>query len=98
MSSSSSSSSINISGIDKVQLLKALWLHSKPARFFDAFPSAPVPYFDEKEANVAVKRYIDYFQGRLIKCDLSKDEVEPRLYDRDFGQGAFSKVVASVRK
>ena len=44
----------------------------------------------------AVKCHIDYFCGRAIKTDLSKDSVDPYLYDRDAGQGTFQKVVDSI--
>jgi len=32
--------------------------------------------------------YFDYLKGRVMKIDLSGDELDPRLYDRDNGQGA----------
>ena len=88
---------VNISGIDKVQLLKALWLNAKPASFFGGSGTTP-PIFNEARASSAVKDYIDYFDGRCIKTDLSKDAANPRLYDRDWGNGAFEKVVRSLKQ
>ncbi len=96
-SSSSSSEMVNIAGLDKVQLLHALWTRSKPAAYYD-FSMANPPSFNVVLANDGVKRYIDYFQGRCIKTDLSKNEANPRMFDRDFGQGAFAQVVADLRK
>ena len=61
---------VNIKGIDKVELLKALWDNSKPAIFFILNNIKP-PQFDYNLAKEAVLNSIDYFQGRLIKCDLS---------------------------
>ena len=87
--------SIDISGIDKVNLLKCLWKHSKPAIFFEDFNVLP-PDFDENEAQEAVKEYIDYFCGRLIKANLSGNDVEKRQYDRydeSYGEGSFLKCV-----
>lgn len=40
---------------------------------------------------------IDYLGGRPIKCDLGRDTVDPWLYDRDMGAGAFAAVVAKLR-
>lgn len=34
------------------------------------------------------QKYFDYVNGRVMKIDLSGDELDPRLYDRDNGQGA----------
>lgn len=89
-------SNVNIEGINKVQLLKALWLKSSPASFFSNGLISP-PSFDDRTAEAAVLQYIDYFCGRCIKCDLTTNEVDPYLYDRDFGTGAFARVVASLR-
>ena len=92
---------ISIKGLDKVMLLKALWENRLPAAFFnsvDAILSGTVaPSFDWKQARQAVESRIDYFCGRGIKCDLSGDDVDPWLYDRDAGKGAFQKIVESLR-
>ena len=88
---------IDISGLDRVELLLRLWTNMKPAAFF-AMSGRPSPSFDESAAKKVVGDYIDYFQGRAIKTDLSKDEVNPRLYDRDAGSGTFKRVVESMRK
>jgi hypothetical protein len=53
--------------------------------------------FNHEAAKVAVTKYIDYFGGKAIKMDLSGDEVDPRIYDRDAGEGAFARVVATLR-
>lgn len=86
--------SVDIKGLDKVDLLRALYA--------DVFKSpwawVQTDGFNDDLAKEAVKRYIDYFQGRAIKCDLSEDTVDPRLYDRDAGVGQFQKVVDCLRK
>lgn len=87
---------VNIQGLDKVELLHALWSNQKSASFF-TMSGIPSPQFDHQEANTAVLERIDYFCGRAIKCDLSKNEVDPGLYDRDAGQGTFEKIVNQLR-
>lgn len=90
-------SSVDISGIDKVSLLHALWKNSKPAIFFSMNNATPPP-FDNEKAMTAVQKYINYYDGRCIKCDLSGDTVDPRLYDRDFGSGAVQRIVDQLRQ
>ena len=92
------SDKIDISGLDKVELLKKLWTNIKPASFFSFHPNVSVPSFNEDAAKSAVKNYIDYFQGRAIKMDLSVDKISPGLYDRDAGIGTFQRVVDSMQK
>lgn len=87
--------SINISGINKTDLLKALWTKSRVASFF-ALGRLPAPLYNEVLARDAVFDYIDYFQGRVIKSDLSGNTVNPEGYDRDNGEGSFKKIVDSV--
>ena len=38
--------------------------------------------------------YFDYVNGRVMKIDLSSDELKTDLYDRDNGQGAASAALA----
>lgn len=90
------SDAVDISGIDKVQLLRALWEKSSPALFFKS-GLIPAPVFDETLALEVASTKIDYFCGRCIKSDLSGDLVSPRLYDRDTHPGAFAEIVASLR-
>lgn len=88
--------SVDISGIDKVVLLRKMWASMAPASFFRMMPAA-VPGFDATLAKEAVKKYIDYFQGRCIKTDLSGDVADSRLYDRDAGTGAMQRIVDGIR-
>ncbi len=38
--------------------------------------------------------YFDYMKGRVMKIDLSKDELNTRLYNRDNGENAAEKALA----
>lgn len=91
------SSTVDITGVDKRKLLKCLWENSKPAVFF-TMSGMPAPKFNEDEAGRQMHQngYFDYVCGRSIKCDLSKNYVDPTLYDRDNGFGAFKKCVEKV--
>lgn len=85
---------IDISGLDKVELLRALYVYAfeSPMSMFSRSE------FDEYLAKEAVKKRIDYFQGRAIKTDLSRDHADPLLFDRDAGKGRFQQVVDLLRK
>lgn len=93
--------SVNIEGIDKVKLLHALWtnMHIAQGALIASIISSDKTHiiFDIDKASSAVLGYIDYFQGRCIKSDLSGNEVDPFLYDRDAGEGAFKRIVDELR-
>ena len=86
---------VDITGLDKVAVLRALWSASRVASFLAGLPCPP---FHAAAAVTAVQDYIDYFQGRVIKMDLRGDTIDPRLYDRDNGAGAAERAVAALRK
>jgi hypothetical protein len=88
--------SVDISGIDKRVLLKALWLNSEPAPFFDRMNVREPKYYEPTDD--VLGEYIDYWCGRLIKTDISKNTAFSGGYDRDYGQGAFERVVRSLRE
>jgi hypothetical protein len=87
---------INIRGINKIHLLKSLWNNSQPAAVFGMTGLRP-PSFSEKEAKSAVTDFIDYFCGRRIRMDISKNETDPRFYDRDNGADSVSRIVEKLR-
>jgi hypothetical protein len=93
---------VDVTGIDRKKLLKALWENAKPAAFYDS-GLLPPPTFNLDKAMHSVRRdgYVDYVCGRCIKTDLFDERtnvINPDGYDREYGQGAFQRVVASLRK
>lgn len=93
-------SEVDVTGLNKKQLLKELWKNSKPAAFFsmNRFP-APTDCSDNEIEKVLSSEecYADYLCGRLIKTSFKTDKLNPRGYDRDNGAGAMQKVVDSMR-
>jgi len=90
--------SINIKDLDRDRLLEELWNRSKPALFYTS-TGLPAPVFnlEKYKREISEDGYIDYFCGRLIKTNLSGDIVDPYLYDRDNGEGAFQSVVDKLK-
>jgi hypothetical protein len=79
---------INITGIDKAEILRALYNYSRPL-------GMGILHFTPEDMTVAEARellksqtYFDYLKGRVMKIDLSSDSLRDDLYDRDNGRGA----------
>lgn len=100
---------VNISGIDKAELLVALVNAARPLGMGVLQDDGKPMTKEEAEERINGGRwhdqiessrrilYFDYVKGRPIKCDLSGDTLDTRLYDRDQGPGAGERVVAKLR-
>lgn len=92
---------VDISGLDRMELLKALWENSKPAMYFAATKQQP-PSFDGEAARRCAGRngFVDYASGRSIKVNVfGKDTVvSPDGYDQNNGEGSFRRVVDALRQ
>ncbi len=94
-------SEINISGLDRADLLAALFNASKPLGlgFLDSGSQNPMTKADAQiEISESTGLYFDYVRGRVIKCDLSGDTLRAGSYNRNNGPGAAEAVVDSVRQ
>ncbi|KAK2820044.1 hypothetical protein FQN49_007776 [Arthroderma sp. PD_2] len=91
---SSASNEVDITGLEKVTLMLALYEKANPS-FYD------MGKLSAEEAGrlyEVQKGRFDYVNGRCFKCDLSGDSVNPWGYDRDAGAGRFQEVVTMLRK
>lgn len=82
-------SNISLKGINKADVLAALYNSSRPLGMgFMHYDPKPMTR-DEAQAILDDGcTHFDYLNGRVMKIDLSGDELDPRLYDRDNGPGA----------
>jgi len=89
---------VNIKGLDKAQVLKALYDHShvQGSGFLQAVPDGVVTV-EHCAMLLGNQTYFDYLHGRVLKVELSGDEFDERLYDRDCGEGAAQRAVDSIR-
>ena len=80
---------VNIKGLDKARVLKALYEHSH-VQGLGAFQAVHmgVPTLEYFAGLLEQGTYFDYLGGRVLKVELSGDEFDERLYDRDCGEGA----------
>ena len=97
------SNKIDVKDINRIVLLEALWKNSKES-YYHAQMGMKLK-FDSKGAIELERKggedgrgYVDYFSGRVIKARIFGKEslIDPYLYDRDNGDGAFKRVVSSI--
>jgi len=98
-------STVNTTGIDRAALLAALYDRAQPqGTGFLHFNPAPMTLEEAQQLldentqewpRNSGKQvcYFDYLKGRVMKIDVLREELDPRLYDRDNGQGAVQGVV-----
>lgn len=80
---------IDLKGKDKADVLAKLYNSSRPQGL--GFLHATKQNMTRDEAAELLaggQTDFDYLNGRVMKVDLSGDELDPRLYDRDNGKGA----------
>ena len=87
---------IDVSDLNKADVLAALYNASRPQGMgFLQFDKAEMTR-PEAEVLLAKTKYFDYLHGRVMKITI-EDELDPRLYDRDNGQGAVQRVIDALR-
>lgn len=90
---------VDISGLDKAEVLAALHSRSRAQGIGVLHDRGPLSV-DECRAVIDAwnggKLYFDYLRGRVMKVDISKDEFDPRLYDRDNGSGAAQEAIDAL--
>lgn len=102
------SEAINIQGLDKAELLSALYsraqvlgLGALNAKQGDLTPEEAAllvtRYSHTNSATGQTSIYFDYLHGRVMKVDIGGDTLNGRMYDRDNGQGAAERIVAALR-
>jgi hypothetical protein len=90
---------MDITGISKPALLAALFNASKQQGlgFMDVRGAAPMTVEDAGQVIEQDGMHFDYLRGRVMKIDIEGDALNPRLYDRDNGDGAAERAVAPLR-
>lgn len=89
---------IDIKGLSKAKVLKALYEHSH-VQGTGILQAVPEGYITVSRCAAILKECtsFDYLYGRVLKVDLSGDSFEERLYDRDCGPGMARKAIDSIR-
>lgn len=88
---------IDISKMSKASVLASLYNASKPLGLGVLHYQSEI--MSDEEAQEILddgQTYFDYLNGRVMKVDLSEDQLDPRLYDRDNGQGAAERAIRGL--
>ena len=91
---------IDISKLDKAAVLAALYNNSKQQGmgFLQVRGRIGMTIDEAKELLTGDDdHYFDYLHGRVMKVDLSGDQLNERLYDRDNGAGAAQQAINTVK-
>ena len=91
---------INIKGLDKAKVLAALYNNSRVQGFWEFQPGdhkTKIMSYAEAQQHLASNTYFDYLEGRVMKVDLSGDELNTWGFDRDNGEHAARNAIAEIR-
>lgn len=88
---------IDISAMNKAEVLAKLYNSSRAQGI--SFLQAREGVMSIEEAQKLLdsgETYFDYLHGKVMKVDLSGDQIDPWLYDRDNGKGAAARALGLV--
>jgi len=97
---------ISLKGLNKAAVLAVLYNNSRvqglgilQARDGKMTVEDAQKLIDQCDARGFGKRqiYFDYLHGKVMKVNLTTDELDPWLYDRDNGPGAAARAIDSIR-
>ena len=89
---------VSLEGKDKAAVLASLYNASKPLGMgFLQYDPQPMTV-EEAQELLDKYDYFDYLKGRVMKVDLSGDELDPYLYDRDNGPGAAARAIEATQE
>jgi hypothetical protein len=89
---------VSIVGLDKADVLLALYNASfSQGISFTTLPAKGPTREDAEAATADGDLRFDYWNGHVLKVDLSGDEFDPWLFDRDCGSGAAEAAVSALR-
>lgn len=89
---------MNISKYSKAEVLAALYNNSKPLGMGIIHYNPKDMTTEEAEELLKKYKYFDYLHGRVMKVNLSGDELETYLYNRDNGEGAAERVISELKE
>lgn len=88
---------VNIKGLAKHDVLRVLYNNSKSQGFHQ---NTVTEDMDVTDAIMIIEEEglkFDYLRARVMKVDISGDEFRAWGYDRDNGEGAAERAIATIR-
>jgi len=87
---------IDLRKYDKAEVLAILYMYAKPQGLgIFHYESKPMTK-EEAQELLNETTYFDYLKGRVMKVNLSGNELDPRLYDRDNGERAAERAISTL--
>lgn len=85
---------MDITGLNKAEVLAALYNNSKAQGMGLLHPGhSKLMTTEDAQTYLEKFKYFDYLNGRVMKIDLSTDELDLTLYNRDNGKGAGERII-----
>ncbi len=88
---------MNIANLDKAAVLAALYNRAQTQGIAALQYRMETMPLAEARTILGRQTSFDYLKGRVLKIDLSGDELDTRLYDRDNGPGAAAEAIAPLK-
>lgn len=89
---------IDISKLDKAEVLAALYNNSKQQGMGFLHARGQTGMTKQEAADLLKNgaTYFDYLHGRVMKVELKGNTLDPRLYDRDNGEGSAAEALKQL--
>lgn len=88
---------IDIKGLNKAEVATALYNQARPQGMGWLTASSQDATVEQIREAIGGRLRFDYVAGRSMKVDISDDEFDEWLYDRDNGAGAAERAIAPLR-
>lgn len=89
---------VDISNLNKAEILASLFNASRPLGMGFMQNHCEAMSVEEAEELLKKATSFDYVRGRVMKINLSGNELRTGLYNRDNGQDAAERVIAKLRQ
>jgi len=87
---------ISLEGLNKAEVLRRLYNASRTQGIGIIHFRNEDMSLDEASALLERTSRFDYIHGRVLKVDLSTNQLDPWLYDRDNGNGSAEAVIQAL--
>ena len=88
---------MDISKYNKAEILAELYNNSRPLGLEILQYTSEDMKINEAEELLKKQTYFDYLNGRVMKIDLSTNDLRTDLYNRDNGFEAAEKIISKLR-
>jgi len=87
---------IDISKYEKAEVFAALYNHSRRLGLDISHYDPITMTKKEAEEILEIQEHFKYFMGRVMQIDLSQNQLDPTLYNRDNGPGAAEAAIKTI--